>query len=161
VLQSTESESDWIKTLQSSGQKEKWRTWLVRGKCCQGSVIANPFFRLPQLEIDYRKLVRKQQNWPTPVAHGPDLYADFYHTTHSLATNVVCASCGTIGHDSSGFQSVSTTDRILNPLSIPDDVYVPYDFTCGVDEIDRDRIMIDKEGLSTVLERRRNRRRKS
>jgi len=105
-------------------------------------------FRISQLDVDFENLLRKQRNWPTPLAHGPDLYADFYHTTHSLAQNIVCASCGIIGHDVACFQSVCATDHCLRFLSVADDVYVPYDFSSGVDAIDRRHIIIDKQGLS-------------
>jgi hypothetical protein len=105
-------------------------------------------FRISQLDVDFENLLRKQRNWPTLLAHGPDLYADFYHTTDSLTRNIVCASCAIIGHNISHFQSVIVTDRSLHFLCIANDVYVPYDFSSGMDAIDRRRIMVDKQGLS-------------
>src|SRR6266516_3350669 len=105
-------------------------------------------FRIPQLDADFEKLRRKERNWPTPLAHGKDLYSDFYHTTHSLAHNIICASCSIIGHDITRFQYVHVTDRSLRFLSIPEDVYIPYDFSSGVDALDTRRIIIDKLGLS-------------
>jgi hypothetical protein len=109
----------------------------------------NGLFRLPQLDVDFDDLLRKQQNWPLPLERtGPDLYADFYHTTHSLAMNIVCASCGIIGHNVAAFQTVSVADAILRSLKIDDGVYIAYDFSSGVDLIDRHHIMIDKGGLA-------------
>ena len=73
---------------------------------------------------------------------------DFYHTTHSLAKNIICASCGIIGHDVASFRSVPITDTILSHLSIVGDVYIALDFSCGVPTLDEHRIMVNKEGLS-------------
>jgi hypothetical protein len=92
--------------------------------------------RIPQVNADFDDLLHKQQNWLTPLANGSDLYTDFYHTTHSLAKNIVCASCGIIGHDVASFQSVPVTDTILHHLSIASDVYIPFHFFCGVPMLD-------------------------
>jgi hypothetical protein len=104
--------------------------------------------RIPQLEAQFESLLRKEQNWPTPLASGEDLYADFCHTAHSLTHNIICASCSIIGHDSARFQSAHVTDRSLRFLSIPEDIYVPYDFSSGVNSLEIQHIMIDKQGLS-------------
>jgi hypothetical protein len=111
------------------------------------SVIVNHLCRITQLDIDFDKLLKKQNNWPTPLAHGLDLYSDFYYAFHSLAKNFVCASCGIIGHDVALFHSVSVTDPILHSLSIAEDVYVPFDFSSGISALDQQQIMIDKQGL--------------
>jgi hypothetical protein len=109
----------------------------------------NHFFRIPQLDAEFERLRQKQQNWLTPLANGADLYADFYHVFHSLTKNIVCASCGILGHDVGGFQSVPLSDGCLRLLSISPDIYVPFNFSSGQDLLDQDRVMIDREGLST------------
>ena len=73
---------------------------------------------------------------------------DFYHTSYSLAHNIICASYSIIGHDLTRFQYVHVTDRSLRFLSVPEDIYVPYDFSSGVDTLDARRIIVDKLGLS-------------
>ena len=105
-------------------------------------------FRIPQLDADFEKLQHKERNWPTPLAHGKDLYSDFYHTSHSLTHNIICASCSIIGHDLTRFQYVHVTDRSLRFLNVPEDIYVPYDFSSGLDMLDACHIIVDKLGLS-------------
>src|SRR5271154_2330389 len=94
--------------------KRKCKTWLENGTFLPFSMaMDNCFFRIPQLDAEFEHLCKKQQNWPTPLANGADLYADFYHATHSLAKNIICASCGTIGYDIVNFHSVPILDASL------------------------------------------------
>ena len=78
-----------------------------------------------------------------------DLYSDFFHAIHSVAHNIVCASCSSVEHDPASFQTVSVMDPSLAVLAIPCDIFVPYDFSSGVTALDSRAIMIDKMGLST------------
>ena len=77
-----------------------------------------------------------------------DLYSDFVHSTHSVAQNVVCASCGVIGHDRSLYHTLRTDDLSLHALSVPQDAYVPFDFSTGYADLDNNRIMVEKLGVS-------------
>ena len=62
--------------------------------------------------------------------------------------NIICASCSIISHDSACVQSVLVTDRPLHFLSIPEDIYIPYNFSSGMDTLDTHRIIVDRLGLS-------------
>jgi hypothetical protein len=77
-----------------------------------------------------------------------DLYTDFYDTTSTLTVNIVCASCGIIDHDPAVFENVDPQDESLSHLSVSPDVYVPFDFSCGVSALDDNRIMIDPMGVT-------------
>jgi len=57
-------------------------------------------------------------------------------------------SCSIIGHDLICFQYVHITDRSLRFLKVPEDIYVPYDFSSGLDMLDACHIIVDKLGLS-------------
>ena len=97
------------------------------------------FSRLPQLETEFRKLLLKEHNWPIPLPHMEDLYSNFFHSTHTLAHNVVCASCGVIGHDPSLYNTLRTDDVSLRALTVPQDTYVPFDFSTGYADLDNNR----------------------
>lgn len=77
-----------------------------------------------------------------------DLYSDFVDSTYTLAHNVVCASCGVIGHDPSLYYMHRTDDVSLRILSIPQEIYIPFDFSIGYTELDNDCVMIEKLGIS-------------
>ena len=77
-----------------------------------------------------------------------DLYSDFFHSTRTLAHNVVCASCGVIGHDPSLYHTFRTDDVSLRALTVPQDTYVPFDFLTGYADLDNNRIMVEKLGVS-------------
>jgi hypothetical protein len=109
----------------------------------------NCFFRISQLDDEFQYLRKKQHHWPTPLGNGVDLYGDFYNATHSLAKNIVCASCTIIGHNIADFHSVPISEGSLCCLSIPEDVYVLFNFSSTIDVIDNERIMIDRQGIST------------
>jgi hypothetical protein len=82
------------------------------------------------------------------LANPQDVYSLFYDATHALARNIICASCGTLRHDSKLFTTVKVTDPKLEVLRIPETVYVPFDFSCGINVLDSQRIMVDKLAIS-------------
>ena len=98
--------------------------------------------------MDFQGTLRRESNWPTPSPCMPDIYGEFVHSIHGLAHNIICASCGTREHDPALFVSMTCDNILLDVLSISENVYVPYDYSSGVDSIDSRRIMIDKMGLS-------------
>ena len=61
--------------------------------------------------------------------------------------NIVCASCGCIGHDRSDYTLVSVLDQRLSCLKVEPRTLVLYDFSCGVAALDEQNIMIDPLGI--------------
>ena len=61
--------------------------------------------------------------------------------------NIVCASCGCIGHDRSDYTLVSVLDQRLSCLKVEPRSLIPYDFSCGVSALDTQNIMIDPLGI--------------
>ncbi|TMI79544.1 MAG: hypothetical protein E6H10_15205 [Bacteroidetes bacterium] len=106
------------------------------------------FTRLEELDRDFQGTLKKEHNWPTPLANPKDVYSLFYDATHALARNIICASCGTLRHDFKLFTTVKVTDPKLEVLRIPETVYVPFDFSCGINVLDSQRIMVDKLAIS-------------
>jgi len=106
------------------------------------------FVRLEELDHDFRGTLKKVRNWPTPLANPKDIYSLFYDATHASARNIICASCGTLRHDSKLFTTLKVTDPKLEVLRIPETVYVPFDFSCGINVLDSQRIMVDKLAIS-------------
>ena len=92
--------------------------------------------------------MKKEHNWPTPLTNPKDVYSLFYHATHTLAHNVICASCGTVQHDSKLFATVKVTDPKLQVLCIPETVYVPFDFSSRINVLDSQHVMVDKLAIS-------------
>jgi hypothetical protein len=78
----------------------------------------------------------------------PNIYAAFVHSIHGLAHNIVCASCGIREHDPALFVSMRSDDTLLQVLSVAEDTFIPYDYSCGIGFIDSRRIMIDQMGLT-------------
>ena len=61
--------------------------------------------------------------------------------------NIVCASCGCIGHDRSDYTLVSVLDQRLSCLKVEPRSLVLYDFSCGISTLDDQNIMIDPLGI--------------
>jgi hypothetical protein len=59
-----------------------------------------------------------------------------------------CACCGCISHDITEFEIVLSSYDHLRHLRVPEDFNIPFDFSCGIDILDRNRILIDKLGIS-------------
>jgi len=117
-----------------------------KGRCC--FFIFIDFFRIPQLDAKFEKLLQKERNGPTPLPYMKDVYSEFLQSTYDGAHNVVCSSCGTIGHDLASYHTLHVDDVLLRVLSVPQDTYVPFDFSTGYADLDNHRIMIDKLSLS-------------
>ena len=95
-------------------------------------------------------MLQKEQSFPPPLPHLPDLYTAFLNRTYELCNNIVCASCASIGHDHDECYTISTNDPCLDLLAVPADVYVPFDFTIGNAQLDSRRVMVDKQGFAGV-----------
>ena len=88
-----------------------------------------------------------ERNWPPDLPDPKTLYADFYNKIHDLLYNIVCVSCGCIGHDRSDYTLVSVLDQRLSCLKVEPRSLVPYDFSCGISALDQQNIMIDRLGI--------------
>lgn len=105
-------------------------------------------FTLQALEADFSELEKEESEWPPselPDAKG--LYADFYENIHKLARNIVCGSCGCIGHDEKQYHKEPITSDILDPLKV-DPALVPFDFSSQHDVLRDRQIMVDDMGIS-------------
>ena len=61
--------------------------------------------------------------------------------------NIICASCGCIGHNRSDYNLVSVLDQRLSCLKVEPRTLVLYDFSCGIAGLDEQNIMIDPLGI--------------
>ena len=105
-------------------------------------------FRIAELDAEFADLQVKEQLWPLP---GPDvtpMYKRFLTHTYILGQNIVCACCGCISHDISEFEVVLDSYEPLRHLRIPENVDIPFNFSCGIDLLDQNRILIDKLGIT-------------
>ena len=87
-----------------------------------------------------------ERNWPPDLPDPKTIYASFYNKIHELLYNIICASCGCIGHNRSDYTLISILDRRLSSLMI-DPTLVLYDFSCGISVLDTQNIMINPLGL--------------
>jgi hypothetical protein len=106
-------------------------------------------FRLKELDADFYDLQIQEQQWPTPLPDVKPMYKKCVTQIHHLAKNIVCACCGCIYHDVSQFNSVSPYSFLpFRHLQIPSDVDIPFDFSCGIDILDQNRVVIDRLGIT-------------
>jgi hypothetical protein len=92
-------------------------------------------------------LGENERNWPPDLPNPKTLYADFYNKIHDLLYNIICASCGCIGHDRSDYTLVSVLDQRLSCFKVEPCSLVPYDFSCEVSALNQQNIMIDPLGI--------------
>jgi hypothetical protein len=64
--------------------------------------------------------------------------------TYESAVNIICASCGCCYHDITEFDNVPSSYEPLRHLSIPENINIPWNFSCGIEILDRNRIYINK-----------------
>ena len=90
----------------------------------------------------------KEQLWPIPAPDVMPMYKKFLTHTYKLGQNIVSASCGCIFHDIAEFEVVLDSYEPLRHLCISENVTIPFDFSCGIDRLDQNRILIDKLGIT-------------
>jgi hypothetical protein len=93
-------------------------------------------------------LLNDEANWPTSLAPSKDLYARFFGAINHVVHNIVCASCGCISHQLELCEIVAVDYRPLQLLTVPVDVNIAFDFSCGVNLLDEQRILVDKQGIT-------------
>ena len=102
-------------------------------------------FRIAELHAQFADLQVKEQQWPLP---GPDvtpMYKKYLTRTYKLGQNIVCAYYGCISHDITEFEIVlDSYGPLRRHLRIPEYVDISFDFSCGIDILDRNHIFMDK-----------------
>ena len=106
-------------------------------------------FRISELDTRFADLEVTEHEWPTPLPNVKPIYKTFVDRTQELAHNFVCASCGCIFHDIIKLETVPHSYApLLRHLRVSEDIHVPFDFSCGIDLLDRNRIFIDKLAIT-------------
>ena len=105
--------------------------------------------RISELDAQFADIQVKEQQWPLP---GPDvtpMYKKYLTHTYKLGQNIVCACCGCISHDITQFEIVlDSYGPLRRHLRIPEHVDIPFDFSCGIDLLDQNHVLIDKLGIT-------------
>jgi hypothetical protein len=107
-------------------------------------------YSLIDLDIDFQRLLIKEDNWPGPVADPKSIYTDFYHDLHSRTNNITCACCGCIEHTLADVEMVPSTEQYLATMTVNlNDVPTSPDFNwrSGVVSLDSQNIMVDFNGI--------------
>ena len=76
------------------------------------------------------------------------MYRKYLTHTYKLGHNIVCACCGCISHDITEFENVSPSYGPLQLLLIPENVDIPFNFTSGIEILDKNRVLVDKLGIT-------------
>ena len=76
------------------------------------------------------------------------MYRKYLTHTYKLGHNIVCACCGCISYDITEFENVSPSYGPLQLLLIPENVDIPFDFTSGIEILDKNRVLVDKLGIT-------------
>ena len=104
--------------------------------------------RLQTLDDDFSGLEKGESEWPpSDLPDAKTLYAEFYEEIHRLARNIVCGSCGCIGHDEKEHCKEPITGEILALLKM-DPSLVPFDFGSQHEVLNENQIMVDDLGIS-------------
>lgn len=91
--------------------------------------------------------MKLESEWPpSDLPDEKTLYNEFYDHIHQSTKNIVCASCGCIGHDESKYYKELITSDILKSLVV-DPCLVPFDFGSRNEDLKRENIMIDDLGI--------------
>src|SRR6266496_2310756 len=104
--------------------------------------------RISELDAQFADLQVKEQQWPLP---GPDImpmYKKYLTHMYKLGQNIICACCGCISHDIMEFEIVLDSYGPLHHLRISEDIDIPFDFSCGIDVLDQNHVLIDKLGIT-------------
>jgi hypothetical protein len=92
-----------------------------------------------------------ESEWPLPPRDEKICYDHFYETMRRVSVNHVCVSCACIDHSPTAGTTVAVDVELLQPLRV-DSNEVPFPFLCGLECLDSEGIMIDKLGLSLLVE---------
>src|SRR5438046_2163488 len=105
-------------------------------------------YRISELHAQFADLQVKEQQWPLPGPNIMPMYKKYLIHTYKLGQNIICACCGCISHDIMEFEIVPQSYDPLCHLRIPEDINISFDFSCGFDLLDQNRVLIDKLGIT-------------
>ena len=105
-------------------------------------------FRIDELDAQFADLQVKEQQWPLPGPNIMPMYKKYLTHTYKLGQNIVCACCGCISHDIMEFEVVLPSYDPLHHLRVPENVNIPFNFSCGIDVLDQNHVLIDKLGIT-------------
>src|SRR5436305_14929085 len=73
------------------------------------------------------------------------MYKKYLTHIYKLDQNIVCACCNCISHDITKFEIVlDFYDFLRLHLRISEDVDISFDFSCNIDLLNQNRVLIDK-----------------
>ena len=72
------------------------------------------------------------------------LYARFFNAIGQQIRNIIW---GCIDHRPGSYEYVPTNYEPLHLLAVPVGVNIPFDFSCGINLLDKRRILLDKDGI--------------
>jgi hypothetical protein len=99
------------------------------------------------LENEFQQDLNYEERWPPAVPNNQrELYNDFHQRIIGFSENIICGSCGVLEHDQKLFHDVSVDDPCLRHLAVQP-IQVAYDFSTGIDILDREHIMLDRGGI--------------
>src|SRR5208282_1434534 len=77
------------------------------------------------------------------------MYKKYLTHIYRLGQNIFCACCDCISHDITEFEIVlDSYEPLRQHLCIPEDIDIPFDFSCDIDFLDQNRVLIDKLGIT-------------
>jgi hypothetical protein len=94
------------------------------------------------MDVEYEEHTRATMDWPTPLPDRKPIYRSYYSEMDQISHNIVCSSCGTLGHDIRKYIFTSPTKELFKPLSVEPSL-VPFPFQCGILDLDQIGVMID------------------
>ena len=101
------------------------------------------------LDLQFQQTLHDQADWPPlplPDSENLRLYTNFRTRITNKMYNVTCGSCGCMSHNLDDMDELQFDDPALKLLSVSRDL-VPFDFSTGVNVLDRDNIMVDAKAL--------------
>src|SRR5947199_10062139 len=72
------------------------------------------------------------------------MYKKYLTYIYKLDQNIICACCDCISHDITEFEIVSQFYNSLYHLHISEDINISFDFSCDIDILEQNRVLIDK-----------------
>src|SRR5436189_1928257 len=94
-------------------------------------------FRIHELDAQFADLQFHEQQFPQSPRDPKRLYKNYVKRTYESAVNIICASCGCCYHDITEFDNVPPSYEPLRHLSIPENISIPWNFSCGIDILDQ------------------------